>query len=276
MAYTKEDFAGAAFSSEQLVRIQLLPSTFDGKGRATLDQRLTCFLIDECVAVDAGSIAIALTAEQRERVRDIIVTHPHMDHIASLPIFIDDLYATLKEPMRVHATPEVIELLERDVFNWNVYPKFSGLKNDYGPVMEYVPIPIGKEFRVAHLTVIAVPVNHIVPTVGLLVSDQKTTVAFSSDTAETDEFWEVVNRAKGLNALLIEASFPNAMARLAEVSRHFTPASLESELKKLNHNGLDIMAVHIKPAYREKIIEELKALKIAKLEVMEPGKTYSW
>jgi 3',5'-cyclic-nucleotide phosphodiesterase len=199
-----------------------------------------------------------------------------MDHIASLPIFIDDLYATLEEPMRVHATPEVIELLERDVFNWNVYPKFSGLKNDYGPVMEYVPIPIGKEFRVAHLTVIAVPVNHIVPTVGLLVSDKKTTVAFSSDTAETDQFWEVVNRAKGVDALLIEASFPNNMARLAEVSRHFTPASLDTELKKLNHNGLDIMAVHIKPAYREQVIEELNALKISNLQIMEPGRTYSW
>lgn len=258
------------------MRIQLLPSTFDGKGQATLDQRLTCFLIDECVAVDAGSIGIALTAEQRDKVRDIIVTHPHMDHIASLPIFIDDLYATLKEPMRVHATPEVIELLERDVFNWNVYPKFSGLKNDYGPVMEYMPIPIGKEFRVAHLTVIAVPVNHIVPTVGLLVSDDKTTVAFSSDTAETDQFWEMVNQARGVDALLIEASFPNNMARLAEVSRHFTPASLETELKKLNHNGLDIMAVHIKPAYREKIIEELNALKITNLQIMEPGRTYSW
>jgi len=258
------------------VRIQLLPSTFDGKGRATLDQRLTCFLIDERVAVDAGSLAIALTADQREQVRDIIVTHPHMDHIASLPIFIDDLYATLKEPVRIHATPEVIELLERDVFNWNVYPKFSGLKNDYGPVMEYVPVPVGKEFKVAHLTVIAVPVNHIVPTVGLIVSDQNSIVAFSSDTAETDEFWNEVNRAKGLNALLIEASFPNDMAQLAEVSRHFTPASLGKELKKLNHNGLDILAVHIKPAYRETIIRELKALKIAKLRVMEPGRTYSW
>ena len=258
------------------MRIQLLPSTFDGKGRATLDQRLTCFLIDERVAVDAGSLAIALTADQREQVRDIIVTHPHMDHIASLPIFIDDLYATLKEPVRVHATPEVIELLERDVFNWNVYPKFSGLKNDYGLVMEYVPVPVGKEFKVAHLTVIAVPVNHIVPTVGLIVSDQNSIVAFSSDTAETDEFWNEVNRAKGLNALLIEASFPNDMAQLAEVSRHFTPASLGNELKKLNHNGLDILAVHIKPAYRETIIRELKALKIAKLRVMEPGRTYSW
>ena len=258
------------------MRIQLLPSTFDGNGRATLDQRLTCFLIDDCVAVDAGSLAIALTAEQRERVRDIIVTHPHMDHIASLPIFIDDLYATLKEPMRIHATPEVIELLERDVFNGNVYPKFSGLKNEYGPVMEYIPIATGKEFRVAHLTVIAVPVNHIVPTVGLVVADDTTRVAFSSDTAETKEFWEVVNRAEDLNALLIEASFPNKMAELAEVSRHFTPQSLNQELKKLRHNGLDILAVHIKPAYRETVIEELQALNIPRLRIMEPGTTYAW
>ena len=258
------------------MRIQLLSSTFDGHGRATLDQRLTCFLIDECVAIDAGSIAIAMTSEQRDSVRDIIITHPHMDHIASLPIFIDDLYATLEEPIRVHATPEVIELLERDVFNWNVYPRFSGLTNDYGPVMEYVPIHIGKEFKVAHLTVTAIPVNHIVPTVGLLVADEKSIVAFSSDTAETQEFWDVVNRAKRLNALLIETSFPNDMAKLAEVSRHLTPATLGKELKKLSHNGLDILAVHLKPAYRNKIIQELKALQIAKLGVMEPGKTYSW
>jgi ribonuclease BN (tRNA processing enzyme) len=258
------------------VRIQLLNSSFDGQGRATLDQRLTCFLIDDCVAVDAGSIAIALTPEQRRKVRDIVVTHPHMDHIASLPIFIDDLYATLTEPMRVHATPEVIELLERDVFNWNVYPRFSGLKNDFGPVMEYVPIPTGREFKVAHLTMTAVPVNHIVPTVGLVVSDQRGTVAFSSDTAETEELWKVINKAKGLKALLIEASFPNDMAKLAEVSRHFTPASLNEELKKLTHNGLEILAVHLKPTYREKIIEELEQLKISKLHVMEPGKTYTW
>jgi cAMP phosphodiesterase len=258
------------------VRIQLLPSTFDAQGQANLEQRLTCFLIDDCVAVDAGSLAIALTGDQRSKVRDIIVTHPHMDHIASLPIFIDDLYPTLTEPVRVHATPEVIELLERDVFNWNVYPRFSGLQNSYGPVMEYVPIPIGAAFSVAHLSVIAVPVNHIVPTVGLIVSDSRSSVAFSSDTAETDQFWEAVNKTQHLDALLIEASFPNKMAELAEVSRHFTPASLSKELEKLNHNGIDILAVHLKPSYRDLIIRELDALSIPKLGVMEPGRTYSW
>ena len=258
------------------MRIQLLPSTVDGQGHATLEQRLTCYLIDDCVAIDAGSIAIALTTEQRGKVRDIIVTHPHMDHIASLPIFIDDLYPTLEEPIRVYATAEVIALLERDIFNWNIYPRFSELKNDFGSVMEYVAIPEGKEFKLAHLTVIALPVNHIVPTVGLIVSDGKSTVAFSSDTAETEEFWAAVNRLPRLDALLIEASFPNSMAQLAEVSRHFTPASLGQELNKLHHNGLDILAVHLKPAYRELIIEQLGALNLPNLNVMVPSRTYTW
>ena len=258
------------------MKIQLLPSTFDAQGHATLEQRLTCFLIDDCVAVDAGSIAIALNSDQRERVRDIIVTHPHMDHIASLPIFIDDLYPTLKEPLRIYATQEVIDLLERDVFNWNVYPRFSDLKNDFGPVMEYVPIPVNEVFQVAHLKVVAVPVNHIVPTVGLVITDGQSSVAFSSDTFQTEEFWRVVNATKQLDALLIEASFPDEMAKLAEVSRHFTPASLGKELKKLNHNGMDILAVHLKPTHRDTIIRQLNALGIPKLSVMNPGEVYTW
>jgi len=121
-----------------------------------------------------------------------------------------------------------------------------------------------------------VPVNHIVPTVGLVVSDGQTSVAFSSDTAETDEFWKMVNEMKGLDALLIEASFPDRLSKLAHVSRHFTPATLGHELKKLTHNGMDIMAVHLKPSYRDEIIQQLDALNIPKLKVMEPGRVYEW
>ncbi len=258
------------------MKVQLLPSSFDASGRASPAQRLTCFLIDDCVSIDAGSIGLALTDAQRQTVRDVIVTHPHMDHIASLPIFVDDLFSELTEPIRIHGTPAVIELLERDVFNDNVYPKFAELKNQHGPVMTYVPLELGKEVPVAHLKVTAVAVNHIVPTVGLVISDGARSVAFSSDTAETEEFWKVVNRAQRLDALFIEASFPNSMQELARVSKHLTPKTMAEELGKLSHNGIDILAVHLKPAYREKLIEELNALGIQKLSVMEAGRVYEW
>ena len=258
------------------MKIQLLPSTFAKDGCATPEQRLTCFLIDDRVTIDAGSIALAITDEQRRTVRDIIITHPHMDHIATLPIFIDDLFGSLEEPIRVYATQEVIDALERDVFNWMVYPRFSELSNEHGPVMEYRPFRAGEEFEVAHLQITAVEVNHIVPTVGMIVSDGKTNVAFSSDTAETEDFWKLVNRTPQVDALLIEASFPNSMAKLAEVSRHFTPESLNRELRKLKHDGLDILTVHLKPAYRETMVKELLALGIPKLQIMEPGRVYEW
>src|SRR5262249_31066989 len=163
-----------------------------------------------------------------------------MDHIASLPIFVDDLFGELTDPIRIHATHDVIELLKIDVFNDVVYPKFDELSNKHGHVMEYVPFVTGREFSIAHLKVKAVAVNHIVPTIGLLVSDQEVTVAFSSDTAETDEFWQMVNNAKNLDALFIEASFPNSMQELAAASKHLTPSTLKSELRKLSHNGMDI------------------------------------
>jgi ribonuclease BN (tRNA processing enzyme) len=258
------------------LKIQLLPSSFDAAGRATPAQRLTCFIIDDRVTVDAGSIGLALTEAQRRTVRDIIVTHPHMDHIASLPIFVDDLFGELTEPIRIHGTQEVIDLLERDVFNDNVYPRFAELRNQHGRVMTYVPFKVGEQFSVAHLRVTAINVNHIVPTVGLLVSDGKATVAFSSDTAETEELWTFVNRAPRLDALFIEASFPNSMRELAKASKHLTPEMVEHELSKLNHNGIEILAVHLKPAYRQQLIEEIEALGIDKLSVMEAGRVYEW
>lgn len=258
------------------MKIKLLPSTFDARGLATPEQRLSCFLVDARVAIDAGSIALALTDAERETVRDVIVTHPHMDHIATLPIFIDDLFATLEEPVRVHGTEEVLGMLARDVFNGTVYPPFQDFSNARTRVMEFVPFRTGEEFRVAHLTLTAVPVHHIVPTVGMVFTDGAATIAFSSDTSSTEDFWELVNAAPRVDSLLIEASFPNSLSKLAEVSGHLTPAALGAELGKLKHDGLDILAVHLKPSFREQLIEELAALGVPRLSAMEPGREYSW
>jgi ribonuclease BN (tRNA processing enzyme) len=258
------------------VKIKLLPSTIDPEGRASPEQRLSCFVVDGRVCIDAGSIAIGLCAEERARVRDVIVTHPHMDHVATLPIFIDDLFGFLEEPVRVHATEVVCGLLERDVFNGTVYPPFQHFDNGRTRVMEFVHIREGAEFRVAHLKVQAVAVNHIVPTVGLVLSDGERTVGFSSDTSATEEFWRVLNREPRLDALLIEASFPNSLKRLAETSGHLTPEALGAELRKLDHHDLDILAMHLKPSFRQQLIAELAALGVPRLVAMEPGREYEW
>jgi ribonuclease BN (tRNA processing enzyme) len=258
------------------LRIKLLPSTFDAEGRASPEQRLSCFVVDGRVAVDAGSIAIGLTDPERGAVRDVILTHPHMDHIATLPIFVDDLFASLEEPVRVHATEEVCGMIARDVFNGTLYPPFQNFDNGRTRVMQFVPFRAGEEFRVAHLRVKAVPVNHIVPTVGLVITDGTTTVAFSGDTAATDEFWNLVNREPRLDALFIESSFPNSLSKLAAASGHLTPEALGEELRKLAHRDLDILAMHLKPSFRLRLIEELAALEVPGLSAMEPGREYSW
>ena len=258
------------------VKIKLLPSTISADGHPSPEQRLSCFIVDGRVALDAGSIAIGLDDAERESVRDVIITHPHIDHLATLPIFVDDLFAFLKEPVRIHATQEVCDLVARDIFNGTVYPPFQDFNNGTTPVMQFVPFRTGEEFRVAHLRITAVPVRHIVPTVGMVFTDGATTIALSSDTASTDEFWHLVNREPRVDALLIEASFPNFLSKLAEASGHLTPDALGQELNKLAHKDLEILAMHLKPSFRHQLIEELAALKVPRLSAMEPGREYSW
>ena len=257
------------------MKIQLLPSSFDESGCFSPQQHLPCFLIDDCLAIDAGSLALAVNDSQRQTVRDIIITHPHLDHIATLPIFIDDLFAELRQPVYVYAAPETIEILEQHIFNWKVFPRFNELTNDFGRVLEYKPIALNQKFTVNHFEVTAIPVNHQIPTVGLIVSSHQRTIAFTSDTAPTNDFWESVNALSKLDVLLIECAFPNSKASLAEISYHLTPHKLRLELAKLKHQ-CPVFIVNIKPMYRSEIIRELKQFDLPQLKIMHVGNVYDF
>src|SRR5436305_4722563 len=104
------------------VKIKLLPSTISADGHVSPEQRLSCFVVDGRVALDAGSIAIGLDDAERESVRDVIITHPHIDHLATLPIFVDDLFPSLKEPVRIPATQAFCDLAAHDILNGTVSP----------------------------------------------------------------------------------------------------------------------------------------------------------
>ena len=258
------------------MKVQLLPSTIDENGRASARQHLLTMVIDDRVAIDAGCLAMACSDQQRANIRDILLTHTHLDHIAGLPMFIDDLFASLTEPVRIHATAGMIETLERDIFNWSIYPRFSELSNDNGAVVEYREFAAGDAFEVAHLSIHAVPVNHEVAANGYIVSDGGTTIAVSGDTAETDEFWNACNVAAKLKAVFVECAFPDELEGIASVSRHLTPKRLQQELSKLDTSAVPIYVINIKPMYRDKVIGQLEALAIHNVNILEIGRIYEF
>lgn len=254
------------------MKIQLLPSTIED-GIVTNKQHLSCFVVDDTVAIDAGCLSLAVNADQRNRIRDIVLTHAHIDHVAGLPLFIDDLFSDLKEPVRVHAAPEVIEILRKHIFNWQVYPDFAELENDYGPVLEYRCFEEGVPFKAAHLTFYPIPVNHKVPSCGFVVRDGKTSFALTGDTAEMREFWSIVNEAEDIATVFVECAFPDRLEKLAIISHHMTPARLGVELGKLKKD-CRIFVINIKPVFRDVTVGELEKLEIEDLSVLDVGRTY--
>lgn len=257
------------------MKLKLLPSTFEPDGAASNRQHLTSFVLNGRVAVDAGSLAMAVSPSERGRIRDVVITHAHLDHIAGLPLFVDDQFSELTEAVRVHATREVIDILERDVFNWSVYPKFSELENAHGKVLEYRPFEPGGKFRIDDLEFESVEVNHKVPSSGFIISDPSASIALTGDTANMDTFWDAV-AGRNLAALLIECAFPNDLAELAEMSCHLTPSGLAAELRKFKDERCEVFVVNIKPSYREKVLREIAELNLGKVKPLEVGRTYEW
>jgi ribonuclease BN (tRNA processing enzyme) len=258
------------------MRLQLLPSTIDEDGRASARQHLLSIIINDRVAVDAGSLAFACSDLQRRQIRDIVLTHTHLDHIAGLPMFIDDLFATLTEPIRIHATSAMIETLERDIFNWSIYPRFSELSNSFGPVVEYREFKPGDEVALDGLTVRGIPVNHRVDANGFLISDGKVSVAITGDTASTDAIWQECGTCDDLAAVFVECAFPDELAELAGVSYHLTPYGLKQEVSKLNGRDIPVYVINLKPMYRDRVIEQIEAADMAGVEVLEVGRVYEF
>src|SRR5947209_14662995 len=99
------------------MKIRILPSSpAEAAGPFGL-QPLTTYLIDDSIAIDAGAIGIALPVADQARITDIIVTHPHLDHVATLPTLLDNVFGQLHRPIQIHGTEQTIEALKQHIFN---------------------------------------------------------------------------------------------------------------------------------------------------------------
>ena len=256
------------------MRVKLLPSSTEVESQR---QALTTFLINDRVAIDGGSIGFALTPAEMPSIRHIIVTHAHSDHTASLPIFVAEAFTGLDGPVNIYGLPEVISALRDFVFNDQIWPNFEKIELlSGGPAIAFHSLEPRETLEISGLRVTPIPVNHIVPTAGLLVEDGAVSVMFTADTYTTGEIWRVAKESDRLKAIFVDVSYPNELESLAASSKHFTPHSLESDLKKLDREDVDVYAVHIKPTNREQVILQLGELRRPPVLVAEIGHVYEW
>jgi cAMP phosphodiesterase len=258
------------------VRVTVVPSSIATDGGEAPGQYLIAYVINGTVAVDAGSLGLYGTPQEQARVRHVLISHSHIDHTASLPIFLENAFQATSDCVTIHAGEEVLDALRRDTFNGRTWPDFVALsEGSRTPLVKLHRLEPFRPVVVEGLTVLPVPVDHAVPTFGFVITDGTTSVVIPSDTAPTEAIWRAANEAPGLAAVFLEASFPNTMTGLAETSKHLTPALFGGEVGKLTR-PVPVVAVHIKPRFREAVTTELLALGLPNVEIGRFGRTYEW
>ncbi|GIW80835.1 MAG: cAMP phosphodiesterase class-II:metallo-beta-lactamase superfamily protein [Gemmatales bacterium] len=233
----------------------------------------TSYLINDTLALDAGGLGFFQTPQDQAKVRHVIVTHTHIDHIASLPIFLENVYDARPDPVTIHGSPDVVECLKRDILNDRIWPDFVRLSNPNAPFLRLNTLQLGKTFELEGIHFTPYLVNHVVPTWGFIIEDDHSAVVMPSDTGPTDEIWEQANRTPNVKAVFLEVTFPDSYSVLADVSKHLTPATFAVEIGKLTVPA-KVIAVHIKARFRAQVIRELQALNLPNLEIGEAGKVY--
>ena len=161
----------------------------------------------------------------------------------------------------IHASTFTLESIRTHLFNDRIWPDFTGARIEDVPLVRFVAHEPGETKRIlGGYEVTAILLNHIVPCQAYLVRKDGRSLIVCGDTFSTDELWRVANRQNDLKGIVIECSFPEDYATLAEKSRHLTPASLAKELKKLK-GDVPVHVTHVKPGYGDEIGRALAAVR---------------
>jgi len=245
------------------------------------DCRMTSFLIDGSVVIDAGAITRALTIDEQRGIRHVLISHTHMDHTATLPFLIENIFGTHPEPVSIYCSKRVLGAVKRHLFNNDTWPDFSRIPDHLEPSVRFQEIVAEEPFSITglpggDLEITAIPVDHIVPTTGFLIRQGSSSIIFTSDTGPTERVWRVADTTPDLKAVITECSFPNRLQAVADVSLHLTPTTLAGELSKL-HREIPVLVYHFKPPYVDELRNELAETDLPlAIEELEQDRTYNF
>jgi len=219
--------------------------------------RTTSILFDQDVLIDCGTGIGDLSINQMKQIKHVFITHSHLDHTVSLPLLIDTIFGEVDHALQIYARAETITAIKDHIFNWVMWPDFSELPNKENPSIVFHTIEPNQVTEIDGRKFHAIPVNHVVPTFGYVVTSQDDGVfAFSGDTKQNDTLWPVLNSYPKLDVFIVEAAFADELQDLATLAGHYCPATLSADLAKLEHSA-DIWVTHLKPGSEEKIMDEL-------------------
>ena len=223
------------------------------------DSKLVSLLIDDVLAIDAGALTSSLSFAEQQKLRAILLTHQHYDHIKDIPVIA--MNALLHETtIDVYSTQSVYAALATYLLNDKLYPDFLKKPPDK-PTIKFTLIEPHQLTQVGGYSILAIPVNHSVPTVGYQVTSPDGKILFfTSDTGPgLADCWQCVSP----QLIIIEVTAPNRYEEFCRRVGHLTPNLLEQELacfRKLKGYLPPVIAIHMNPGQEKEIEAEIAAI----------------
>ncbi len=239
--------------------------------------RTTSLLVDDDILVDCGTGVGDLSLAELGNIRHVFLTHAHLDHVCMLPLLIDTVFDRLQgNPLQVHASAAVLEVLRKHVFNWQLWPNFFELPSADSPVVVAEPFEVGARLLLDGREISALPVEHSVPAQGyLLAQGEGKSLAFSGDTGSGPLFWDALNARARLDYLIVECAYGDEESELADKARHYHPSTLATDFARLRHSP-DVFITHLKPACETLIVSEVDArLPDSHVMGLQPGHLFA-
>jgi len=221
--------------------------------------KLTSLLIDDILAIDAGAISSSLSFEAQQKIKAILLTHHHYDHVRDIPALGMNLFLH-RARTAVYSIPTVREVVIAHLLDDEIYPNFHQ-RPPGKPILSFNIIEPLKPELIEGYSVLAVPVNHSVPAVGYQVTSPDGKIVFhTGDTGPgLASCWKHVSP----QLLIIEVTASDRHKEEAAKSGHLSPSLLKEELisfREIKGYLPRVVAVHMNPALEKEIAAEVAAV----------------